>query len=206
MKIVIAVMCIVVLMSACKQEPVPDLVAVTGDSVTLQSLLYAENSHGWDTAEKVGLGWRAEHAQPRVDADVRGEETSPEILAIVFGHNYSQGFGNAEAAEVTDMVNAPHEDACVVIVLPHYEGSSTTHAQAIEDYRGWMSALGNVRDRTVVVDWRPIVQAHPEYLEPDGVHLPMQAAWYEPTNTMIEAAEAYQAVISGGITQCQEQL
>lgn len=215
-KIAAGAVAIIALVSACKQEPEPGRVAVTGDSVTFQSLLYAGNSEGWDTSGKVGLGWRAEHAQPRVTDDVHGQTTdcdtlnadgycdgtSPEILTIVFGHNYRSGFGVEQEAEVEELANTPHENACVVIVLPHYTGDNATHAQAIEDYRDWAVGFAPTRGRTVTSDWRPVAEDNPEHIWTDGIHLPMEAEWYEATDRMIAAGEAYQGVIQSGIEQC----
>lgn len=149
-------------------DPVPGRVAIAGDSVTLQSLLYSGDDRGWDLAEKVGLGWKAVHAQPRLTADVDGLETSPSVLVMAFGHNY-HGWSPDYENELLMLAATPAEGSCTVVMLPYYEGTDAAHQADIDAYRGWAFRLRDaLPDRIVLVDATSALAGH---LATDGVHL-----------------------------------
>jgi len=194
----------------CKTEPVPDRVAVTGDSVTLQAILYHDNGimTDWDSSGKVNNGWRADHSIGRVQEDVATEGTSPEVLVVAFGHNYWQDFSPERQKTFRDLLQAPHEDACVVAVMPWYTGSNPTHLSRIEQVRlvayhqGLLSNDNPDVPDIVLVDWKPIVDANPEYHWHDGVHLPMDEEWHNATPEMVTAGNAYAQMMQDGVDEC----
>lgn len=196
----------------CKSEPVPERVAITGDSVTLQAMLYADNGviNDWDSKEKVMLGWRAEHSIDQVQDDVAGEETSPEVLVVAFGHNYWQDFSTERQMVLRDLLQAPHEDACVVAVMPWYTGPNETHLARIEQVRLVLYHQSTLSNNIVLVDWKSIVDANPGYHYFDGVHLPMGEDdtwdWENPSSEMIEAGNAYTQVMQDGVDACYEEV
>lgn len=218
--ITLALLVMVALVTACqpviKAVPVPDRVAMASDSIGFQAMFFGTagtSAAGWDTTGKIGLGWKAEHAQPRVTADVAGETTSPDAFVVEFGHNYGRGFTASNRNAVTQMMFSAHESACVVAVLPYAPSKlSDTHQQAIAQYRELVSEIAYVRSNTVLVDWGEVVQAHPEYLDEDGIHLrtPETTAaqdWELAATGQIapvdeEAARAFVAMMEQGVASC----
>jgi len=179
-----------------KALPVPQRVAMAGDSVLLTAGYYGGGLRGADADGKIGLGWQAVHAQARVTRDVASPARSPSVLVIAFGQNYGQAFGPAERDQLFTLSFTPHPDACVVLVLPHpgrhWESAHTRNILAV---RQTLTTLAAVRPKTVVVDWSPIAQAHPEYIATDGVHLTV------PQNP--RAATAYLDLIWSGVHKCR---
>ena len=187
---------------ACKYQPVPDRVDVAGDSITWLSLSYGGNRQGWDT-DAVGIGWQAEHSEPPVDADVTDPTRSPAILVVALGQNdvatslSRDGFTQEDRNQLYALYFAPHDTACTAIVLPWYQPTpdnyDATQAVGINAYRTWVTdTIAPSSPRIRVVDWGPVAEAHPEYLQADGVHIAENAT----------AAAAYQAVIQTGIEAC----
>lgn len=181
---------------AVKQVPTPNRIAMAGDSVIWQSMLYGGNYDGYDVDQKVYPGWRAVHAQPRVTQDVATVGTSPEVLVIEFGHNYAT-FGADQRNEVTALAFSPHVNTCVVLVKPHPAPHNTA---VINAYRAHVDSIDAARANTVAVDWSPIVQAHPEYLDEDGVHLNVPPWEYGVPDQ--PAAVAFSDMINAGIATC----
>lgn len=216
----LALVLAVLLAAACqptiKAAPVPGRVAMAGDSIGLQAMYYGSAGHpaaGYDTADKIGLGWRAAHAQPRVTADVANTAASPATLVAEFGHNYRDGLTSAARNEVTALMFSPADTACVVAVLPYAPAFlPATHRQAITDYRRLVSDIAVTRPHTVTVDWAPIATAHPEYLDEDGIHLrtpltdpaqDLQAAAVGDVNvTDPTAAAAFITMVEQGVASC----
>lgn len=191
----------VLLATACqppppRSAPVPDRVALTSDSIGLQAMYYGSAgtaATGWDVDQKIGLGWRAPDAQPRLTRDVASPATSPDVVVIEFGHNYSRGYTTEHRNGVTSLAFTAHPDACVVMVLPHAPAHlAATHRQAIADYRAHATALAAARPGTVLADWSPVARAHPDYLDTDGVHLRPEAA----------PARAFIDVMADGVARC----
>lgn len=209
----LALVLLVLLAAACqptvKAPPVQGRVAMAGDSIGLQAMYYGSAGHpaaGYDTQSKIGLGWRARDAQPRVTADVAGPTTSPDVLVVEFGHNYRAGLDSAARNEVTAMMFAPADTACVVAVQPYAPAFLPAgHRQAIADYRRHVADLAYLRPHTVTVDWAPIAMAHPEYVDEDGIHLRTTAT--DPAQDMLAAADptaaaAFITMIEQGVARC----
>lgn len=197
MKVMIGLAAVLLAGSTAACTPVEGRVTLAGDSVTLTALLYSEQdgitttAHGWDNAEKVGLGWKAIHAQPRLEQDVAGATTSPEVHVMAFGHNYVPWSADYENELLVHVVT-PAEGACTVVVKPYYGGTDTTHKAAIVAYRNWADRIAlALPDRVVTVDATSALAGH---LGPDGVHL-------------IEGdgatGAAFLAVAESGIEKCE---
>lgn len=201
---------------ALKMPPVQDRVALASDSIGFQAMYYGsagKPARTWDTYRKIGLGWKAEHAQPQVTADVAGVTTSPDVLVVEFGHNYGRGFTQSNRNAVTQMMFSPDPAACVVIVLPYAPDKlSATHRQAIAQYRDHVNGIAYVRPHTAVVDWGEVVAEHPEYLDEDGIHLLTPettaaqdlelAATGEIAPVNEEAAAAFVDLMQSGVNAC----
>lgn len=165
-------------------EPVPGRVAWTGDSVSFNSGYNDSTSYinQVDNDGKIVIGGRASDTLARVQADVAGQNTSPQCLVIAFGQNEA-GDGvvtQDEKNALFAMVYAAHSSARVVVIKPHREHGPSNVMAAIEEVRGVLDTLVSSRSNTAVLDWRE--RALPGYIAVDGVHL-------APDN--VEAAHAY---------------
>ncbi len=193
---------------ACKEEPVPGRVALGGDSLSFQSDYYAGIPAGWDVEGKVGIGWQAEHVQARATQDVEDPAASPEVFVIALGQNDvatsvgRDGFTQEDRDQILELASTPHDNACVAFVKPWYQppaGAPVDPDQfvGIGAYRAYIDGLvASNPDRYRSVDWRPLAEAHPEYVDPDGVHL----------TTTVEAGGgvfAYKALLEEAAAACQ---
>lgn len=189
---------------AVKAPPVDDHVVVSGDSITFQSLYYGSSpvDDAWDTAgDTVIIGGEAEDVHPGVAAAVADPARSPDTLVVALGHNdvaadYGRdGFTDTDRNQLFALFYAASDEACTVLVLPHYGGTDPARIWNLEVYRNWVrdTIVAGAPDRFRLVDWRPVAQAHPEYLDVDGIHLNVS----DPT-----AANAFVAMVQTGIDQC----
>jgi hypothetical protein len=209
-----------------KQPPVPDRVAVVGDSVTVLASYYGGGLGGWDDADKIGIGWQAEHAQPRLTADVQGPTTSPDILVVALGENDAarsygrDGFTDEDRLQLWSLIGTPADGACVALVKPWYqppEGQPVDQSQVdgIAAYRDWVDqVVQSDPERYRSVDWRPVVEADPMLLADDGVHIRIEdqtlsaneltVAVNDGETAAVEqpAAQAYLAVLHAAAYAC----
>lgn len=92
------------------------------------------------------------------------------------------------------LMNQIPPETCVVMVqqwvLP--AGNNVRPLQSMNELRGWVEALQEIRPNTIVVDWKPILEAHPEYAPLDGAHKAPQSG----------AAEARDQMYRTGIENC----
>lgn len=186
----------IVVTSGC--DPRPGYHQIAGDSVTFLASFHGSNDvfdHA-HTDGTVGIGWELSDALPAIQDRVNDPNRSPSVLVLAFGQNEADG-GVWDQGEQNTWLQGTYtadDDACVVWVLPHYAGTNLGHKQAIQAMRHGIDVLVDSRNadgmRTLMVDWRPIVQAHPNYLESDGVH---------PTPN---GAQAYANLIGSGVHSC----
>ena len=197
-----AVVALLVMGVACKKPPVPGRVAVAGDSVIWQSLLYGGEYHGADFEQKTAPGTVAAHAIPRVERDVDGYTTSPDVLVIAFGQNYAEpnAYGATQKQDLMRLVYDPADAACVVVVLPD-NARGSTHVNQV---RADLTTLANSRPRSVIVDWTTVVAAHPEYLNADHVHLevPLYEDWVAAGGVPEPEAVAFAELVWSGVERC----
>lgn len=209
-----------------KQEPVPGRVAIGGDSLTVQASYWGGGLAGWDDAAKVGVGWQAEHVQPRATLDVEGEATSADVFVVALGQNDAarswarDGFTDEDRMQLWSLIGTPADGACVALVKPWYQpptGQPFDAAQAdgIEAYRAWVDqAVAADPQRYRSVDWRPVAEAHPEYIAADGIHLVVPSTLTmqqldarvevnKTAATEYPAAAAYLGLLRAGAAACE---
>jgi len=189
---------------AVKAPPVPDRVAMAGDSILWQAALYGGDLHGADLDGKLYPGWEFRQPLPRVIQDVAGAETSPDVLVIALGQNARDVYGSIEWSELTSLAFSPHDDACVVLVKPHIGSSNPTYVDNLTRVRNDMQSIANSRPNTPIVDVTDLYTAHPEHLAADGVHLNVPANWNDwiLNPISIPAAIDYANLIWSGVEQC----
>lgn len=194
---------------ACKEPPVPGRVAIAGDSLTVLASMHGGGLGDWDQTSKIGIGWQAEHAQAQLTQDVQDPGTSPAVLVVAFGHNDAarswgrDGFTQQDRDQLAELIETPADGACVLLVKPWYQPPAgqpfdDAHMEGILAYRAWVDyivASNPIRYRSI--DWRPVVESHPEYLDLDGIH--------QAVNTPADpepAAVAYLDLLRTGAVAC----
>lgn len=166
---------------ATPPEPQPCAVALAGDSLTVQARYgpdvgVADPEHLTVTA---GLGWKVANVQQWVtDQTAAG---LVDVLVVALGTNDSNptwngGWTSADVDAFRTLINTPHPDARVVLVLPgHGAGIDPRHATAIDAARRDLTALATTRPRTTVTDqWQHVADDRPELISADGIHLRAQ--------------------------------
>lgn len=156
---------------------------MAGDSLTIQAFYNGGFGEGAPTDLQVMAdnGWTAADVQPEVTAHARAGR--PETLVVALGtndaHPWRGGWTASDVVAFRKLVTTPHADACVVVVTPGYgDGVTLEYAYYLNQARAALRRLVTERPRTVEVDWMAVVQAHPEYLQADGIHLTGEAAWH----------------------------
>lgn len=208
-----------------KAPPVPARIAVAGDSITVLASYYGGGLGDWDFDQKIGIGWQAEHVQPRLTQDVENPATSPDVLVVALGENDvaksvdRDGFTDEDRLQLWALIGTPADGACVVLVKPWYQpppGQPVDQDQVtgIAVYRDWVDeAVASDPDRYKSVDWRPVVEADPMVLADDGVHirinqtltpnqLSVAVANDEVASVEQPAATAYLGVLHAGAAAC----
>lgn len=134
------------------------------------------------------LGARADNPpgnhQDQVNSAVNSPTRSPQVLAMIYGHNYvSTQVSLPDQQELGRMVHSVMDNGgCVVLVLPAYTGTNANHRAMIDRYRAWATGVAARYPRGVVLaDWQPVADAHPEHwvdadgTPTDGIHMSNQA-------------------------------
>lgn len=162
-------------------QPAPVTIDWIGDSNTV---LMEGAGPGWRAGAPAGsdlvvdakAGAVLSTFQPALAARVAGGR--PEILVVAVGTNNARlGWGPADEADFVELLSTPLPSACVVVVLGGYGPTlEPATGAAIDAAKVRMRHLAQARPGTVVVDWGPVAEAHPEYLAPDGIHLASAAA------------------------------
>lgn len=190
----------------CQPVPEPGTTDLVSDSIGTQAMLAGG---GLDTqpedldTEALGLGWTAADALPVVREHVA--DGRPETLVVALGVNDASlrhgGWTWADVAIWVDLFDAPHPDACVVVVLPAVgDGASTELTREVDKARHGIDALAGQREGpTVVVDWGAVIAIDQTLLADDDVHL---ARGDGPYGISTYAAEAATSLYWQGTAQC----
>lgn len=194
----------VVLLSACQPPPQPGTIDILGDSLTVQAT--------WDHNAEFDARGRPPDSDVVLDAwggfqfqDVQqrqGERVAsgrPEIMVIVLGTNNAEAWtGHWQQNDVdayVQLLNTPHSDTCVVVVLPGFSYKPTLTAAdhtSVDAARRHMTTYAEQRPNTIIADWGSVARSRPELTDYDGVHLANTTA----------ARNAYADVIWGGVNSC----
>jgi hypothetical protein len=196
----------------------PGTVTVVGDSLTqTAAYLYGPGEGAPPEVEMLAWqGWTAADAQPDLEAAVAAGRADTVVLAL--GTNDSSvaagrdGWSAADVERFRQLLATPAPSACVVVVLPGYgAGIDPSHAAEMEKARTDLVGLADERRHlrasdpnvgaTVVVDWQAELTAHPQLLNPDGIHLAQ-----DPANSLIsaDAAAARTGLYWRGVASCDD--
>lgn len=163
-------------LTACVPEPTPGTIDVIGDSLTAQATRYAPNwaegaPAGSDIYVDAVVGSRFEGHQPRVEE--RAANGRPAVLTVALGLNsFGDGWTTTDLASFKDLIATPHPSTCVVVLLPQAGAGASANFLANNAIgRTDMRSAALERPNSVIIDWKPVADAHPEYLQSDGIHL-----------------------------------
>lgn len=165
----------------CKPAPEPCTVALVGDSLTVQALYGAPVGPAAPEHLQVtaGLGWKVENVQQWATDQVAAGKV--DVLVVALSTNDSNpvwngGWTAADVERFRTLINTPHPDAWVVLVLPgHGPGISAAHAAAMDTARADLTALAATRPHTVATDaWEQLAETRPDLFSADGIHLRAQ--------------------------------
>jgi hypothetical protein len=191
----------------------PGRVFVAGDSLTFTATWDHGPGHGApaDLEWAAWLGWTAADAQSPLDAAVAAQGPV-DTLVVALGTNDSSvadggdGWTDADLDRFRQLIATAGSGACVVVVLPgHGAGLDPRHAAEMDQARADLAGLADQRRHTagngptVVVDWQATVDAHPELIAADGIHLTPDAGTGEVS---ADAATARTTVYWRGVDAC----
>lgn len=168
-KLTLLALVLIVTLGACEYPPT-NRVFIAGDSLTVQTAITGGAiPTDWDVVS--GLGWQAEHVQPHLEDRVTDPLRSPGVLVIALGQNDAgpDGLSQQDKNQFAALEGAVHPDTRVAWVLP-WSSTPADRVQRLEDFRGYVGRYVATHP-ACIVDWMPIAQAHPEYLDVDGTHL-----------------------------------
>jgi hypothetical protein len=212
------------LAAACKPVPIVGSVDVVSHSIGQQA--FDSDADGtWaktasapeDLVVNVWMGWTVPDVIGWVEEEVAAGR--PERLVVDLGVNDAtpywggDGWVSADVANFERLIGAPHESACVMVVLPAVTSSALPGlAEQLELARADLSALAETRPNTVVIDYADFIAAHPEHIDEDGVHLLTPSTTPEEDVVLAsqgllapvspEAAASYQEFYWAGLAQC----
>ena len=192
---------ILVVCVACEPPQIPSTVHLEGDSVTFQTY-YTQPVPAFHTSGEFVPGSSAAYNPAGVAAKDRVPEmvTQGKVDTLIWalGPNDIRMAGGQWSS--TDqwiwydvLANKVPEESCIVIVKPWVleGGWDVFPEQALNDLSAWIDVFAASHPNVVVEDWKPIIEAHPEYMAADGVHI----ATYE-------AAVARDALYREGVARC----
>lgn len=191
---------LVLVFAGCYPEQAKDSIHLEGDSVTFNTY--------WDTGV-VGIHTSGEFA-PGSSADYSpwGEAAADRVpkkvaegkvdtLIWALGLNDISKDRSGWTSEDEDtwsnlLVGQIPETSCVVLVLPWVLDFYGRPIEEMEEMRQWTRDLAAAHPNMVVVDWKPVLEEHPEYSATDGVHIDRGTG----------GAEARDALYRQGVSQC----
>jgi len=186
-------------------------VFVGGDSLTFTAMWNHGPGEGApaDLTWAAWLGWTTADLQPQLDWAVALGRADTVVLALGTNDSSLSGADGWTATDVTRfqrLIDAPGATACVVIVLPGYgDGVDPLHVIELDEARADLEELANQRGRkagygpTVVVDWQAQLDARPDLLADDGIHLAPDPV---TGDVLAEAAAARTELYWQGVRAC----
>lgn len=187
-----------------KTQPVPGSVALAGDSILWQAILFGqdERANAANSQKLTAPGWEPKHAQAELRRIVADPALSPETVVIAFGQNMADQYGSQERADLFSLIHTAADSSCVVLVLPHPAKTETwVNLTAV---RLDMAAAAAQRPNTVAVDWSDSVYSDPTLLALDRVHINVPPDWFAWATApyAVPAAQSYLNLIWEGIGEC----
>lgn len=208
--------------------------SVTYNAINSSNVWYEQIFYGNKPANLVFSYWPGfTHADSLADVRAWSAKRTPQILVDADGINDSRppdpvwagtdGFTTTDKNNILATLNAVHASSCKVLVLPGWgkglgtvpKDSNPADDAATLDYelkwiqelqkvRSYYAQLASQRTDIVLVDWQPIVNQYPYYMDADGIHLAPKANGQPGWRT--DAAQARQNLYWNGVAQCRTRL
>jgi hypothetical protein len=155
---------------------------VAGDSLTATSLSSMDPGPDApdDLVVSAGIGWTARHVQPHLDLAQIDRPVDTLVVALATNDSapFDGGWTADDEAAFRRLVGSVGDAACVVVVLPgHAPTADLARVAEMAEARLALWSLVDERRQgdwygpTVVVDWQERVDARPDLMSPDGIHL-----------------------------------
>ena len=186
--------------AACYPEQAPESIHLEGDSVTFNTY-WDTGVQGIHTSGEFAPGSTADYSPWGEAATVRVPkkvaEGKVDTLIWALGLN-DISRNRAGWSSVTEdiwsnlLVGEVPETSCVVLVLPWVLDFYGRPIEEMNKMRQWMQDLAAAHQNMVVVDWKPVLEEHPEYSAIDGVHIDKGSG----------GAEARDALYRQGVAGC----
>jgi GDSL-like Lipase/Acylhydrolase family len=194
-------------------DPMSSSVFLGGDSLTFTAIWDQGTGEGApaDLTWAAWLGWTAADVQPQLERAVALGQADTVVLAL--GVNDSSptggdGWTTTDVDRFQRLLDAPQPAACVVIVLPGYgDGVGPEHAAELDEARDDLQDLANQRRQqagygpTVLVDWQATLDAQPDLVADDGIHLASDPV---TGDVSAEAAAARTGLYWQGVSACAD--
>lgn len=209
-------LCVVVLMIvcvACQPGPAPapqvysaqnpDTIHLEGDSVTFNTYYltgiqkFSTSGDGWPGASVSKAGWGSDGpATQRVPRMLSERKVGTLVWAygineIAQDPSRQWTFAN-ELYWIDLLVNRTPDTSCVVIVKP-WVLQNALPITSMYNLRVFIDRIDRENANIVTVDWKPVVESNPHFLNVDGVHI-------EPGTG---GPEARHALMQQGVSSCE---
>lgn len=203
--------------SACEAVPppppfvapaqAPNTVHLQGDSVTLNTYYQTNLVYDYATTTSMvpgasidiwGLGGNTEGEPAMTAIPKLVAEGKVDRLIWAMGLNeiwQKRTWSDYHLLLWSDLLyNKIPKSSCIVMVKPWVTplGNYAIPLSALNSLRAWIDDFATKRPNTVVVDWKPELDAHPEYSPADGIHIALGTG----------GAEARDAMYRSGLTRC----
>lgn len=177
-------------------------VHIEGDSVTWNTYWdtgvdYTFTSGQWLPGSRIDLSpWNGHPALERLPDDLAAGNVDKLVWALGLNEISSQKAWSIQHQLMWhDMLgNHVPEETCIVIVKPWVLPADHAYRplEAINSLRTWIDNFASIHPNVRLVDWKPILEANPNFAATDGVHL-------DPGTG---AAEARDAMYREGLSRC----
>lgn len=161
----------------------PGTVHLQGDSVSFQTYYQTGVQSDWATSREVVPGQKidvwgwGDFDPPMVSIPKLLEKKQVGTLVFALGLNEiasSEGWSTRYQLLWTNLLqNQVPVSSCIVLVKPWVlpQGYTERPLSRVNAIRSWIDEFAATHPNVVVVDWKFVLELHPEYSAKDGVHL-----------------------------------
>lgn len=191
-KIVILMLVLLLIILAVACQPAPTVapyvapaqtegtVHLEGDSVTFNTYYGTTMSLDYTTSSSyvpgstIDANWSGEAAIDRVPRLLNEGKVDTLVWALGLNEVYLEGWSLRYQLLWTDLLfQKIPSSSCIVMVKPwvlpsNYDKRPLDQMEAL---RSWIDQQAETHPNVVTVDWKPILEAHPEFSVVDGVHI-----------------------------------
>ena len=160
-------------------EQDPQTTHLLGDSATFTTYYGTSVTHDYATSASITPGstayadWDGYPATEEIPDLVAAGKMRRLVWALGLNEVFLEGWDTRDELIWTDLLGQQTPSStCIVLVLPWASDYDTSRPPAeLDKVRAWMTTFAETHDNAVLVDWKPVILAHPEYHDESGVHL-----------------------------------